>query len=104
MRSTLVSLQDIRCLINILMELKKPFLELITSNERIRDILPKKPGEKPPQNDPNVREYRRQQEEAKFKATEAFLTIIKEGKYFEPHQDMTFYNAWSRLEVAEKAF
>lgn len=55
MRSTLVSLQDVRCLINVLMELKKPFLELISNHERIKDILPKKPGDR----DPNVKDNAR---------------------------------------------
>ena len=85
------------------MRLREPMEELIRAHESTRDMLPKK-NIQYNMRDPKDREAKAKASEAKEKATEKFLALIKEGKYFAPHQDMAFYNSWSRLQKLDEAF
>ena len=102
MRSTLIGVADMKTYIDVLMRLRDPFEERILAHESTKDIFAKKTIVN--KQDPKKVEANNQVQEAKERATENFLSLIKEGKYFEPHEDMAFFNSWSRLLKLDGAF
>lgn len=81
LRSTLIGVADMKTYIDVLMRLREPMEELIRAHESTRDIIPKKFNTQ----DPKQQDAKKQALLAKERATENFLALVKEGKYFEPH-------------------